>query len=91
VTWIAPGRGYAVHRDEHDVSIFLIEGEIAVLGKQVVAPAVVFFPAGHLHDMKAVGAKPAKYIVWEFHRTESGHVHGQIPVSAQKPDEIFVQ
>ena len=54
VTRILPGEGYAAHRDEHDVSIFLIEGEIAVLGKNIVAPAVVFFPAGHLHDMKAV-------------------------------------
>jgi mannose-6-phosphate isomerase-like protein (cupin superfamily) len=86
LTCIAPGKGYAAHRDEHDVSIFLIEGEIAVLGKRVVAPALVFFPAGHLHDMRSMGAKTAKYIVWEFHRTENA----RISVSAQKPDEILV-
>ncbi len=91
VTHIAPGRGYAAHRDEHDVSIFLVEGEIAVLGKRIVAPAVVFLPAGQLHDMKSVGPKAAKYVVWEFHRTEPGHAHAQIPVSAQKPDAILVQ
>ena len=52
VTRIWPGGGYKAHRDAHDVSIFLIEGEIAVLGKNIVAPAVVFIPAGHLHGMK---------------------------------------
>jgi mannose-6-phosphate isomerase-like protein (cupin superfamily) len=85
VTRIAPGRGYAAHRDDHDVAIFLIEGEIAVLGKRIVAPAVVFFPAGQLHDMKALGPKEAKYVVWEFHRTAPA----QIPVSAQKPAEVL--
>jgi mannose-6-phosphate isomerase-like protein (cupin superfamily) len=89
VTRIAPAGGYAAHRDEHDVSIFLIEGEISILGKRIVAPAVVFIPAGHLHDMKGVGAKPAKYMVWEFHRTEARHAHGRIPVSAQKPEPIL--
>jgi glyoxylate utilization-related uncharacterized protein len=91
VTRIAPGGGYAAHRDDHDVAIFLIEGEIAVLGKRIVAPAVVFFPAGELHDMKALGPREAKYVVWEFHRTDTGHAHGQIPVSAQKPDATLVQ
>jgi mannose-6-phosphate isomerase-like protein (cupin superfamily) len=90
VTRIVPGGGYDAHRDAHDVSIFLIKGEIAVLGKRIVAPAVVFFPAGHLHDMKVAGSEPAKYVVWEFHRTESGHERPQIPASAQTPDEIFV-
>jgi hypothetical protein len=65
-----PGAGYGAHRDAHDVSIFLIEGEIAVLGKHIAAPAVVFLPAGHLHDMKGVGTTPAKYVVWEFDKTE---------------------
>ena len=91
VTRITPAGGYAAHRDEHDVSIFLVEGEIAILGKRIVAPTVVFIPAGHLHDMKAVGAQPAKYMVWEFHRTEPTHAHDQISVSAQEPDEILAQ
>lgn len=68
VTRIFPGAGYEAHRDEHDVSIFLIEGEVAVLGKSIVAPAVIFLPAGHLHGMRALGTEPAKYVVWEFHR-----------------------
>ena len=67
VTRIQPGAGYAAHRDTHDVAIFLIEGDIAVLGRPIAAPAVVFLPAGCLHDMKAAGAQPAKYLVWELH------------------------
>jgi redox-sensitive bicupin YhaK (pirin superfamily) len=69
VTRIQPGAGYAAHRDTHDVAIFLIEGDIAVLGRGIAAPAVVFLPAGCLHDMKAIGEQPAKYLVWELHGT----------------------
>lgn len=85
VTRILPGGSYQAHRDAHDVSIFLIEGEIAVLGKNIVAPAIVFIPAGHLHDMKALGDTPAKYVVWEFHRSEREHVPAGIRKAAQAP------
>jgi len=88
VTRILPGGGYKAHRDAHDVSIFLIEGEIAVLGKSIAAPAVVFLPAGHLHDMRALGTEPAKYVVWEFHRAEPEHVPGEIRISAQAPVDL---
>ena len=90
VTRIAPGAGYDAHRDTHDVAIFLIKGEILVLDQRIVAPAVVFFPAGHLHDMKAAGREPAKYLVWEFHRTEAGDQLGQISVPVQPTDAILV-
>lgn len=85
VTRILPGQGYKAHRDAHDVAIFLIEGEIAVLGKKIVAPALVFLPAGQLHDMKALGSEAAKYIVWEFHRTEPVRAPAEIRVPAQAP------
>jgi uncharacterized RmlC-like cupin family protein len=64
---IEPGAGYGAHRDVHDVAIFLIRGEIEVIGKNVSAPAVVFLPGGCLHGMRSIGAETAKYIVWEFH------------------------
>jgi quercetin dioxygenase-like cupin family protein len=83
VTRIMPGASYDAHRDAHDVSIFLIEGEIAVLGRTILAPAQVFLPAGCLHDMKGVGATPAKYLVWEFHRTESKRLPTKSPTTAQ--------
>lgn len=76
---------YASDIHAHDVSIFLIEG---VLGKNIVAPAVVFLPAGHLHDMKAVRSEPAKYVVWEFHRAEPEQVPAEIRMSAQGPVEL---
>jgi mannose-6-phosphate isomerase-like protein (cupin superfamily) len=86
VTRVLPDGGYEAHRDAHDVSIFLIEGEIAVLGKNIVAPAVVFIPAGHLHGMNNVGSDPAKYIVWEFHR-EAERAPEEIRVPVQAPVE----
>ena len=67
-TRIEPGGGYGAHRDTHDVAIFLIKGEIAILGSAIAAPAVAFVPAGYPHDMRATGAAPAQYLVWEFHK-----------------------
>jgi mannose-6-phosphate isomerase-like protein (cupin superfamily) len=90
VTRILPGGSYDAHMDAHDVSIFLIEGEIAVLGKAIVAPAVVFLPAGYLHDMKGAGSKPAKYVVWEFHGTEAEHLAGDIRMPADTPVALDV-
>jgi mannose-6-phosphate isomerase-like protein (cupin superfamily) len=68
ISRLQPGAGYAAHRDDHDLAIFLIRGEIAIMGKHLVAPAVVFLPAGSLHDILACGNETAKYLVWEFHR-----------------------
>lgn len=71
ITRFQPGDGYAAHRDSHDVAIFLIRGQIAILGNSITAPAVVFLPARCLHDMKATGTEMAKYLVWEFHKNSS--------------------
>ncbi len=67
-TRIEPGGGYEAHRDSHDVAIFLLTGEIAILGHRITAPAISFIPAGYPHDMSNVGPDPARYLVWEFHR-----------------------
>jgi mannose-6-phosphate isomerase-like protein (cupin superfamily) len=69
ITRIQPGGSYEAHRDSHDVAIFLIQGRIGILDQSIVAPAVVFLPAGCLHDMRAAGPESAKYLVWEFHKT----------------------
>jgi quercetin dioxygenase-like cupin family protein len=84
-TRIEPGAGYDAHRDKHDVAIFLMEGEIQVLGDKVPAPAVLFLPAGCLHDMKSVGTEPAKYLVWEFHKSARAHAPGPVAVSGDRP------
>jgi oxalate decarboxylase/phosphoglucose isomerase-like protein (cupin superfamily) len=88
VTRVLPGAGYRAHRDDHDVSIFLIEGEIEIVGKAVAAPALVFLPAGCLHGMKALGGKAAKYVVWEFHRTYVPHLSQAQGHAAQVPDAV---
>jgi mannose-6-phosphate isomerase-like protein (cupin superfamily) len=88
VTRLLPGAGYKAHRDEHDVSIFLIEGDIEVLGRAIAAPALVFLPAGCLHGMKCLGSKPAKYVVWEFHKTEVPRVRHGAGAAAQVTDAV---
>jgi oxalate decarboxylase/phosphoglucose isomerase-like protein (cupin superfamily) len=72
ISRIKPGAGYTAHRDDHDVAIFLIRGEIAIMGKKIIAPTIVFLPARSLHDLQSVGPDTAKYLVWEFHRTVEG-------------------
>jgi mannose-6-phosphate isomerase-like protein (cupin superfamily) len=70
ITRLQPGAGYGAHRDEHDVVIFLLEGAFELMNARIAAPALVFLPAGCLHDMKALGPGLTKYLVWEFHRTD---------------------
>jgi len=74
-TRIQPGGGYDVHRDDHDGAIFLLEGEIAILGHVLKAPAVSFMPAGAPHDMRNIGTAPAQYLVWEFHKDGAHRSH----------------
>jgi hypothetical protein len=68
-TRLTHGAGYAAHRDVHDVAIFLLDGEVTVMGERIAAPAVVFYPGGTLHDMTGSGEGLAKYLVFEFHRS----------------------
>ncbi|WP_191909123.1 cupin domain-containing protein [Hypericibacter adhaerens] len=84
VTRIEPGAGYDAHRDGHDVAIFLLQGKIRVRGKEIPAPAVVFLPAGCLHDMKSVGTQTAKYLVWEFHKSARAPAPGLAAVSGDR-------
>jgi hypothetical protein len=85
ITQIEPGAGYDAHRDSHDVAIFLIQGEIQVLGDKIPAPAVVFLPGGCLHDMRSVGTETAKYLVWEFHKSAHAPAPGVVSVSGDRP------
>jgi quercetin dioxygenase-like cupin family protein len=63
---IRPDVGYAAHRDRYDVAIILLAGTIETLGRTVEAPAVLYHPAGELHGLRAVGADPARYLVFEL-------------------------
>jgi mannose-6-phosphate isomerase-like protein (cupin superfamily) len=87
-TRIEPGGGYDAHSDTHDVAIFLLTGEIAIMGQRIRAPAISFIPAGYPHDMDSIGPDPARYLVWEFHRDVTRYR----PVAAdQAGDEALVE
>lgn len=63
-----PGQGYAPHADGYDVAIVLLAGTIETLGRTIAAPALCYHPAGALHGLRACGATPARYLVFELAR-----------------------
>jgi mannose-6-phosphate isomerase-like protein (cupin superfamily) len=64
---ILPGGGYEAHSDAHDVAIVVLKGEVETLNTRVGPNSVLFFPAGHLHDMRNPTEQIAEYLVFEFH------------------------
>jgi hypothetical protein len=64
---LLPGGGYASHTDAHDVAILVMKGYIESLGERVGPMSVLFFPAGHPHDMHNPTNELAEYLVFEFH------------------------
>lgn len=68
VSVVPPGAGYGAHADAHDVAILLFEGAVETLGRTLAAPAMLFHPAGRPHGLTATGERPARYLVFEFHR-----------------------
>jgi len=67
LTVLQPGAGYAPHVDAYDVAILTLEGTVETLGQVVEPRSVIYYSAGERHDMKNVGAGPARYLVFEFH------------------------
>ncbi|OJX23944.1 MAG: hypothetical protein BGO83_03565 [Devosia sp. 66-14] len=66
VSVLARGEGYAPHADSYDVSILLLAGSVETLGRDVVAPALFYHPAGESHGIRATSAEPARYLVFEL-------------------------
>lgn len=64
---ISPGGGYAKHRDDHDVVMIVLEGEVETLGRRVTPHGVIYYAAGELHGIRNPGNVPARYLVAEFH------------------------
>ena len=64
---LTPGAGYDPHRDDYDVAIIVLEGEVETLGNHVGSHSVIFYRAGELHGMRNPGESIAKYVVFEFH------------------------
>jgi quercetin dioxygenase-like cupin family protein len=68
VTDMQVGAGYPAHIDEHEVAIVVFSGTLKTLGKTLGAGGTIFYAAGEPHGMDNVGDKPARYLVFEFHR-----------------------
>ncbi|MGH2818596.1 MAG: cupin domain-containing protein [Actinomycetota bacterium] len=69
---LTPGAGYEPHIDAYDVAIIVLEGEVETLGQRVGPCGVIFYRAGEAHGMRNPGEKIAKYLVFEFHGSQSG-------------------
>jgi len=68
VTTLAPGAGYELHIDQHDVAIVVLRGEVESLGQRLRPHGLIYFAAGEPHGMHNPGKQPAHYLVFEFHR-----------------------
>ena len=64
---LTAGAGYAAHKDDYDVAIILLEGEVETLGESIYPNSVVYYRAGNPHGMYNPGNTVAKYLVFEFH------------------------
>jgi len=67
LTQLAPGSGYEPHRDAYDVAVVTLEGTVETLERRVEPWSVIYFGAGELHGMRNPTARPARYLVVEFH------------------------
>src|SRR5262245_4869032 len=64
---LQPGAGYEPHRDDHDVAIVVLDGEIEALEDRLAPNDVLLVPAGDEHGMPNPTADPAHYLVLELH------------------------
>ncbi len=69
VTDLQVGASYPDHIDEHEVAVIVFAGTVETLGKTVGPGGIVFYAAGEPHGMRNVGNEPARYLVFEFHRS----------------------
>ena len=68
---LTPGAGYDPHIDAYDVAIIVLEGEVETLGERVGPHSVIFYPAGEPHGMRNPVEAIAKYVVFEFHGSQT--------------------
>jgi len=68
---LEPGAGYEPHIDAYDVAILILDGEVETLGQRVGVGGTVFHPAGQTHGLRNPGAVRARYVVFEFHGSQS--------------------
>ena len=68
---LAPGVGYDPHVDSYAAVIIVLEGEVETLGERVGPHGVILFAPGEPHGMRNSGTMPARYLVFEFHASQS--------------------
>jgi quercetin dioxygenase-like cupin family protein len=68
---LTAGAGYDPHVDAYDVAMIILEGEVETLGERVAAHNVIFYPAGEPHGIRNPGHVTAKYVVFEFHGSQT--------------------
>ena len=69
LTKLRQGCGYGLHRDEYDVAIVVLEGRIALLGGELARGGIAYCVAGEEHGMQNCGEGPARYLVFEFQKS----------------------
>jgi quercetin dioxygenase-like cupin family protein len=69
VTYLQVGAGYPAHTDEYDVAIVILSGIVETLGRKLGPGGTIFYAAGEPHGMRNAGDEPARYLVFEFHRS----------------------
>ena len=79
---LLPGGGYEPHADPYDVLITLFQGTVRTMGRTMTAPACFYHPAGSLHGIRALGERPARYLVVEMHGPEERDARGRKRSSA---------
>lgn len=65
---LEPGAGYPAHRDNYDMVVVLLEGELVTLDISSSAPVVFFFAANTPHGFFNPSKKPATYLVFEYNK-----------------------
>jgi hypothetical protein len=68
---LAPGVGYDPHVDSYAAAIIVLEGEVETLGERVGPHGVILFRAGRGARHAEPGTTPARYLVFEFHASQS--------------------
>ncbi|MGB7157864.1 MAG: cupin domain-containing protein [Tepidisphaeraceae bacterium] len=66
-----PGAGYAPHADAYDVAIVVLEGEVKTLGQRIGAGGTIYHAAGQPHGIHNPGDTRARYVVFEFHGSQT--------------------
>lgn len=75
--------GCRLHVDPHDSLVVLAAGRWAGFGHDTEAPAVVYYPAGAAHGVRAVDAEPTLAFYLQFYPAGCLHAASPVPAGAE--------